>query len=224
MKRLSSILLFAPLAAVLVACDRASKSWAQDALAGTLGGSLSSADAIDLSPLPIRLTLVHNTGAAFGLGEGSTSAFIAIAVVIVCIICIWLLAIPRHSPPEVVALSLVAAGGIGNLVDRVALGYVVDFIEFTFIDFPVFNVADICVTTGVALFVICILFLQNFGVEKPQPAEPAPAPEPPAQTDSSYADSSYADSSYADSSYADSSYADSSYADSSYAPDDPSRP
>ena len=206
-KRLSSIFLFAPLAAVLVTCDRASKSWAQDALAGTLAGSLSPADAIDLSLLPIRLTLVHNTGAAFGLGEGSTGVFIAIAAVIVCVIAAWLLALPRHTPPEVVSLALVCAGGIGNLIDRIALGYVVDFIEFTFIDFPVFNVADICVTCGVALFIVCVLFFMA------TPGADASA----TREDAAYEDSAYEDSSYGDSTYEDSSYADSSYEDSSYA-------
>ena len=61
-------------------------------------------------------------------------------------------------PGLVIALSLLAAGGIGNVVDRVIFGYVVDFIEFNFIEFPVFNVADICVTVGVILLFIQVLF------------------------------------------------------------------
>lgn len=50
------------------------------------------------------------------------------------------------------------AGGIGNCIDRLTTGYVVDFIRFTFVDFPVFNVADICVTCGVILFLVAIIF------------------------------------------------------------------
>lgn len=59
---------------------------------------------------------------------------------------------------EVVGLALVFAGGIGNAIDRFVLGYVVDYINFTFIDFPVFNIADIGVTCGIVLFLIgCLL-------------------------------------------------------------------
>jgi signal peptidase II len=54
-------------------------------------------------------------------------------------------------------LVMVAAGGLGNLIDRVALGYVIDFIEFTFVRFAVFNVADICVSVGAALSALCFL-------------------------------------------------------------------
>ena len=54
-------------------------------------------------------------------------------------------------------LTMIAAGGIGNLIDRLRLGYVIDFFYFSLIDFPVFNVADIYVTVGVALFAILYL-------------------------------------------------------------------
>ena len=60
----------------------------------------------------------------------------------------------------VVSLALVVAGGIGNCIDRLTTGYVVDFIRLTFIDFPVFNVADICVTCGVVLFLIALIRIE----------------------------------------------------------------
>lgn len=136
----------------MVVVDRLSKAWAADALRmGEVGYDLG----------PIGLTLVHNYGAAFGLGEGNGWVFVAIAAVIMVGIVAWLLVVKQHGAVEVVSLALVAAGAVGNAIDRVTDAYVTDFIEFTFIDFPVFNVADICVTCGVVLFFITALFLMR---------------------------------------------------------------
>lgn len=150
--------MFVPVVLALIAVDRLSKAWAAANL---------YADVAELDLGPVNLTLVHNTGAAFGIGEGSTYVFIAIAACIVTLIVAWLAGVRWHSKLEVFSLALVAAGGVGNLIDRVQWGYVVDFIEFTFIEFPVFNVADICVTCGVALFIIAILFCMDLSFEDP---------------------------------------------------------
>ena len=64
----------------------------------------------------------------------------------------------RPTAGELIPLSFVFAGGLGNAVDRLTLGYVVDFINATFIDFPVFNVADIGVTLGIIALVITVFF------------------------------------------------------------------
>ena len=137
----------------MILLDRLSKAWAVDALEGL--DAPIDAGLIDF-------TLVHNTGAAFGMGEGRQWLFVAITVCIVVAVVLWLVIGARHRALEVVALSLVVAGGIGNLIDRVSSGSVVDFIEFTFVDFPVFNVADICVTCGAVLFIIAVLTM-DFG-------------------------------------------------------------
>lgn len=153
MKRSTSFLVFAPTVVVMTAIDRLSKAWAADALSmGEVGYDLG----------PVDLTLVHNSGAAFGVGEDSTALFAGLACVIIAVIVVWLACFKRHGAFEVIGLSLIAAGGVGNLVDRVTLGYVVDFIEFTFVEFPVFNVADMCVTVGVVLFVISVIAM-DFG-------------------------------------------------------------
>ena len=177
MKRTASIAVFVPLALALVAADRLSKDWA----AANLYAGVAE---LDLGP--VNLTLVHNTGAAFGIGEGSTYVFIAIAACIVTLIVAWLAGVKWHSKLEVFSLALVAAGGVGNLIDRVQWGYVVDFIEFTFIDFPVFNVADVCVTCGVALFIIAILFFMDLSFEGPD-GEGAGRPQEAAVADASAA-------------------------------------
>ncbi len=104
----------------------------------------------------VRLTYALNSGVAFSLGAGSRFPFylfsIAAAVVIV-----WLLARGKVSrAPQRFALALVLGGALGNLVDRVTTGLVVDFIEVGLGRFrwPVFNVADSAVTVGVALFIL----------------------------------------------------------------------
>ncbi|RDB59437.1 signal peptidase II [Gordonibacter sp. 28C] len=102
----------------------------------------------------VRFRLVHNTGAAWGMFGDSTFLLgvLSIAVCLVLVAYLFFLS-PRPSLIEVVGVALVVAGGLGNAFDRFTLGYVVDFIEPVFIDFPVFNVADIGVTCGFVLFV-----------------------------------------------------------------------
>ena len=101
------------------------------------------------------LHLVHNTGGAWSMFSGATAALGVFSIVM----CVALAAFAVHerariSWPELIGLGLVIGGGIGNAIDRFALGYVVDFIDLAFIDFPVFNIADIGVTCGLALFLI----------------------------------------------------------------------
>jgi signal peptidase II len=147
LKRKGSFVTFIIELLIFVTLDRITKIWAENA-------NFSEADSFGL----VRFTLVHNQGAAFGIGQGKQGLFIVIAAVIFIIILLWLLIASRHGKLEVFSLGLLAAGAFGNVVDRVDYGYVVDFIDFTFIDFPVFNVADICVVVGVILFVVSILF------------------------------------------------------------------
>lgn len=158
LNRKTSFILFLPIVIIAIVVDRLSKAWAADALAlGT-----QSSPNLGL----VRLTMVHNEGAAFGLGQGNQWAFVVIAAVILIWMVAWLFIGKKHGKVEVVSLALIAAGAVGNVIDRVQQGYVVDFFEFTFFKFPVFNVADICITCGVVLFVICVLFFMNWDEDK----------------------------------------------------------
>ncbi|MEG1825860.1 MAG: signal peptidase II [Gordonibacter sp.] len=103
----------------------------------------------------IRLHLVYNTGAAWGMFGDSTQVLAVMSLVVCIVLTAYLFFLaPRPSLLETVGVALVVAGGLGNAVDRFTLGYVVDFIEPVFIDFPIFNVADIGVTCGFVLFVL----------------------------------------------------------------------
>lgn len=103
----------------------------------------------------IQFTLVHNTGMAWGL-FGNSTFVLGIMSTIVCaaFLIFGCIAGPKLNWAEIIGLGLVVAGGIGNAIDRFTLGYVVDFIQTAFMNFPVFNVADIGVTCGFVLFII----------------------------------------------------------------------
>jgi len=108
--------------------------------------------------LGFRIELVHNTGAAWGAfsdATGSISIVSIIVLVIIVVYSIW--QSDKASVFEMIALALLGAGGIGNLIDRLNQGYVTDFITPTFIEFPTFNVADIGVTFGVIMLIVSII-------------------------------------------------------------------
>lgn len=96
---------------------------------------------------------VENTGAAFSSFSENTNLLSAITFVII-IVCLVLLLSRKIKPLFInICLLLVTAGGIGNLIDRIMYGYVVDFIEPLFMDFAVFNFADCCITVGAFMLI-----------------------------------------------------------------------
>ena len=121
----------------------------------------AAGDAFHVTVIPglIDFLFVCNTGAAFSFGEGHGIAFVVLAIAVVIAVAIYLVRSPELSRVECVGLAMVSAGAVGNAIDRLFLGYVTDFIATTFIDFPVFNVADIAITVGVVLAVIGFIFL-----------------------------------------------------------------
>lgn len=151
--RLMRLATMAGITAGVVALDQATKAAVRAAgEAGQLPRTLI--------PGVLDLKLVYNTGAAFsfGAGGGATWFFALVAVIIFVGVAFYLCAEENLSRLEVVSLCAVAAGGIGNLIDRLMAGQVTDFLATTFIDFPVFNVADIAVTCGVIVMLACVLF------------------------------------------------------------------
>ncbi len=131
----------------LVFFDRLSKWWAAT--------SLAVGEPVSLLGQSIRLTRVHNVGAAFGLYPGSSSLLVA-ASGIASIVLIMLLLFGRVRGILVrIGMATVLAGALGNLIDRLSYGYVLDFFEIR--GFPVFNLADACITVGAALIVLHVL-------------------------------------------------------------------
>ena len=104
------------------------------------------------------IRLVHNTGGAWGIFSNSTFGLGVFSLIVCAALTVFfLVTIKEMNRLHVVAFALIVAGGVGNAIDRFTQGYVTDFIEFSFIDFPVFNVADIGVTCGFALLIVGML-------------------------------------------------------------------
>ena len=119
----------------------------------------------------LHLTYVENRGAAFGMLANHRWVFLVFSTLAIVGLGIYLFRgvsylsektqegkYPPLAPFGGVALAMIVSGGLGNMIDRVALGYVVDFIDFTLIDFAVFNVADSFVTVGAVLLACHLLF------------------------------------------------------------------
>lgn len=118
---------------------------------------LKGHDSVVLIPGILRMTYVENRGAAFGSFANHRWVFMTLSVVAIVAVTAYLLLLSENHRGSRLALALIIGGGVGNMIDRIALGYVVDFIDFC--AFPriwtwVFNVADCCVCVGVGLFLL----------------------------------------------------------------------
>lgn len=120
---------------------------------------------IDTLPLwkdVLHLTYVENTGAAFGMMKDSRWVFMitsSLAIVGILIYMVYRVYIKKNPLPwlEALSLSFIVGGGIGNMIDRTLLGYVVDMIDFRLINFAVFNVADSFVCVGAGLMILHLI-------------------------------------------------------------------
>lgn len=110
-----------------------------------------------------RLTYVENRGAAFGIFYGAIWFLVVITVLILGAITMYYRKLPQGKPYLFVrlALLLIAGGAIGNFIDRVRIGFVVDMFHVTFINFPVFNVADVFIVVGSILFAVLTLVIKE---------------------------------------------------------------
>ena len=132
--------LYTAIILALVGCDQLLKSWTVHHLA--LGESTA------FLPGFMQLTRVHNYGAAWSSFSGKTAMLIVVtAALMIAVAYLLIRRIVRH-PLGQWSLAIILGGGIGNLIDRVRLGYVVDMLDTMFMDFPVFNVADVFVVCG----------------------------------------------------------------------------
>ena len=121
---------------------------------------LKNKKSIPLIPGVLQLSYVENRGMAFGMLEGRQLLFVGMCVVF-CIALIWIfIRIPknRYYLPLLVTGAVLFGGAAGNFIDRIVRGYVVDFIYFSLIDFPVFNLADIYVVCGGIVLVLLVVF------------------------------------------------------------------
>ncbi len=139
------------LAALAIGFDQASKL--------AIDKSFQLYESINVMPF-FNLTYVHNTGAAFSFlseaGGWQRWFFAALAIIMSTIMTIWLTRLKENETLLAVALSLILGGAIGNLIDRLFYGYVIDFLDVYYgtYHWPAFNIADSAITIGVALMLV----------------------------------------------------------------------
>jgi len=139
------------LSGLVVVVDQLTKLW--------VAAAMRLYESIEILPF-FQLTYVRNQGAAFSFlsnaGGWQRWFFMALSITASIAICFWLARIPRNRKWEAAALALIVGGAVGNLIDRVAYGYVIDFLDVYYQTWhwPAFNVADSAITVGVCMLLI----------------------------------------------------------------------
>ena len=146
-------ILYILLVLILVIADQISKL--------VVAGSFSDTTCVTVIPYMFDFVLVKNTGAAFSIFSGKTF-ILGIVSVLFCIALAvyWIKSKPKSTFMNV-SMSLLFGGAFGNAIDRLFRGSVIDFIKTTFMEFPVFNVADIGITCGAILLMIYFVFIDK---------------------------------------------------------------
>ncbi len=155
-------------AGVAVIADQLTKRWAVL--------TLMPGPEIQLWPNVFHLTYVENTGAAWSLFEQSGGFLKWISLLVAVALILFALRVPRMSGWEQAGYGLILAGAVGNGIDRFIQGYVVDFLNFILINFPVFNIADVAINLGVGCLIVSIL------LQKPQSEHESAQLPPPADS------------------------------------------
>lgn len=140
---------YLPLTVGLILIDQLVKAWARGAADHVEGRSI-----FPLWPGVFELKLVYNHGVAFGLFQGAGIVFAPVALLIALAATWYSLKRPNEPTVHHVTAGLLTAGALGNLIDRLTMGKVTDMFWIRLIDFPVFNVADVCITVAGALLVL----------------------------------------------------------------------
>lgn len=108
----------------------------------------------------LEFTYLENTGAAFGFFSGFSTVIMVITILLSIAVIVFLFRYKHHSLLSYASCILVVAGGLGNLIDRFAFGYVIDYIHVLFFPY-IFNFADCCVVVGAILFAVWYLFFKD---------------------------------------------------------------
>ena len=156
-------------AAGLTILDQLIKMWAT--------AELMPVGSMPLIPHVVELYYLLNDGMSFSMLSGKRGLLIAVTGVMLAVLAVMLL-VRRMSVMERVAWILVVGGGVGNLVDRIRTGVVVDYLNLLFINFPVFNFADICICVGVRILILSILLEMR---QEKKSASRSSAPQDPTE-------------------------------------------
>lgn len=154
------MLLYYLTALIIIALDQATKYWTVQ--------SIPYREVVEWIPGFISFTHHRNSGAAWSILEGQMLFFYIVTIIIVGVIIYYLHLYGRKDRLFGVALSLILGGAIGNFIDRLLFQYVVDMVRLEFINFPIFNVADIALTVGVGLMIVYLILdeIKNYKQKK----------------------------------------------------------
>ena len=138
---------------IIAILDQAAKFFA--------AGLLQNIDTYAMWEGVFHLTYVENTGAGWGVFSNHTW-LLTVATIIVIVAAVSYVVVKRPNDKLfLTAFTFMIGGAVGNLVDRVRQGFVIDFLDFTLIDFPVFNIADCFITVGALLFIVYVIFFSD---------------------------------------------------------------
>ncbi|MGT2895819.1 signal peptidase II [Streptococcus entericus] len=151
-------LMMAVLALVLVGLDQWSKLW--------VVANIGLGDIKPFLPPIFSLTYVQNSGAAFSILQDQQWFFTVVTLVFLTGAIIYFVKSKNHWL-SLLPLTLMMAGGVGNFIDRLRLGYVIDMVHLDFMDFAIFNVADSYLTVGVALMFVALWWEERLEKQKP---------------------------------------------------------
>ena len=118
--------------------------------------NLSEGESIRVIPELFHITMVLNSGAAFGLFKGRSAFFVILTAIVIALICFYVWRGGCSDMFILTALGLILGGAAGNLIDRMVFGYVIDFLDFRI--WPVFNIADSSITIGAFILAIKLIF------------------------------------------------------------------
>ena len=138
-------------AVIVIVCDLITKNFAVTNLTGR---------SVPVIQNVFHLTYVENTGAAFGMLKDNNSFFIVVSSAIIAVILYMIHKTKPAGRLAYISTGLITGGAVGNIIDRISRGFVVDFLDFRLISYPVFNVADCAVVIGAVLFAVCVFKTQ----------------------------------------------------------------
>ena len=135
--------------------------------------NLEEWESFPLWPTVFHFTYVKNTGMAFGMMKDHRWVFIVFSTVAIVGLLVYLFRFRPESRWMQVSMALIIGGGIGNMIDRLILGYVIDFLDFTLINFAVFNVADsfVCIGAGMMILYLVKDLIKEIKLERAKKAE-----------------------------------------------------
>lgn len=161
-----TLALIGVISALIVIADRLTKNWVLSTFVDgevTVENGIVSYSLTELKEIPVIDNILYfkfapNTGMAFSMFDDGGLNVITVITIVLLIACgFYLFSGKLSSSFEQFSLGMIIAGGVGNLIDRISSGYVVDFIDVRCINFAIFNVADIAITCGAILLCIAVL-------------------------------------------------------------------